>query len=149
MALCREVWSEAKAFPVMRVSSGARAGRGACREASFEKVLHLGRRREIYTICVSGSVLRRPPQIYTLYKPRPGLSLTIHLFSISLSPCHLPSGMGPINNSTRLLPSGKPRSQRPRGFFRDARKEDAKPAALNYAQPSQLSIKAAWKNWTK
>jgi hypothetical protein len=40
----------------------------------------------------------------------------------------------------------KPRPPRPRGFFRDARKEDAKPAALSYARPSQLSINVAWKN---
>jgi len=34
----------------------------------------------------------------------------------------------------------------PRGFFRDVRKENAKPAALSYARPSQLSINVAWKN---
>ena len=66
-----------------------------------------------------------------LREPRSGLSLTIYFCSISLSPCHLPSSMAPINNSTRLLPSRKPRPQRPRGFFRDVRKEDAKLAALS------------------
>lgn len=38
------------------------------------------------------------------------------------------------------------RSSRLRGFFRDARKLDRRPAELEYARPSKLLIQIVWKS---
>ncbi|MCJ1478742.1 hypothetical protein MMC13_007426 [Lambiella insularis] len=48
-----------------------------------------------------------------------------------------------------LLPSGKVKPGRPKGFFRDSRKTDQTAVVLDYARPSKLSIDVAWKSWTR
>jgi hypothetical protein len=48
-----------------------------------------------------------------------------------------------------LLPSGKVKQRRPKGFFRDSRKTDEKAPVLDYKGASKLSIKVAWNSWTR
>lgn len=86
-----------------------------------------------------------------------------HIFSIALHTCFLKvlsslnypvqaSSVAQMTAHSPLpshLPSGKAKTRRPKGFFRDSRKTDQKPAVLAYKGASKLSINIAWKSWTR